>query len=95
LEHSILTYGLEDFSGSDLSSSIELERLRGEIELSIKRFETRLQQVTVQLLPPRDESEDCVRFAIQAQVADGLEAIYAHADVTMGTGEFRLVEGGL
>ena len=94
LEQSILTYGLEDFSGSDLSSSAERERLRGEIEASITRFETRLQQVDVQLLPPRDKLDHCVRFTIHAQVADGLEAIYMYADVTKSTGEFRLVEGG-
>jgi type VI secretion system protein ImpF len=94
LEHSILTYGLEDFSGSDMSSPAELERLRAEVEASIKRFETRLKQVNVQLLPPREEWDHCVRFAIHAQIADGLESVYAYADVTKGTGEFRLVEGG-
>lgn len=93
LENSILNYGLRDFSGNDLSSDKEREELRSAIEQTIGRFEPRLREVDVQLLPQENEVDHCVRFAIHAMLPEELEAVYVHADLTMTTGQFRLMEG--
>lgn len=93
LEQSILAYGLKDFSGSDLASTKELEELRIEIERTISRFEPRLREVSVQLLPRENEVDPWVRFAIQAMLPEELEPVYVHADLTTVTGQFRLMEG--
>lgn len=93
LEHSILNYGLRDFSGSDLCSDKEVEELRSEIERTIVRYEPRLREVCVNLLPRESEVDHCVRFEIQAMLAGDLEAVYVQADLTTATGQFRLMEG--
>lgn len=93
LEHSILNYGLRDFSGNDLSSDKEVEELRSAIENAIVRFEPRLREVEVNLLPRESEVDHCVRFEIQAMLSGDLETVYVQADLTTETGLFRLMEG--
>ena len=52
--HSLLTYGLPDFSSYSLKSPTDQSRLRRAIEFAIRRFEPRLEKVTVTLEPFTD-----------------------------------------
>lgn len=46
---SILTYGIVDFTGYNLNSSVDRERVRRSIERAIRQFEPRLTRVEVTL----------------------------------------------
>jgi type VI secretion system protein ImpF len=49
---SVLTYGLPDFSGLNLSSARDQNRLRLVIETAIRTFETRLTGIVATITPP-------------------------------------------
>ena len=62
---SLLTYGLPDFSSYGLKSEADQHRLRRAIEAAIRRFEPRLEKVTVTLEPPQ-ETDPGLRFRVDA-----------------------------
>ena len=51
LRQSLLTFGLPDFTSFSLRSPFEQNRLRREVEATIRRFEPRLTGVSVELEP--------------------------------------------
>jgi type VI secretion system protein ImpF len=62
---SLLTYGLPDFASYSLKSPSDQDRLRRAIEATIRRFEPRLEKVTVKLAPP-DETDSALHFRVDA-----------------------------
>jgi type VI secretion system protein ImpF len=60
---SLLTYGLPDFSSYGLKSEAAQNRLRRAIEAAVRRFEPRLENVTVALEPPQ-ETDRALRFRV-------------------------------
>ena len=62
---SLLTYGLPDFSSYGLKSEVAQNRLRRAIEAAIRRFEPRLENVTV-ALEPSNETDRALRFRVDA-----------------------------
>jgi type VI secretion system protein ImpF len=65
LRQSLLLYGLPDFTNSCLSNMGDQAVLQRTIEEAIRRFEPRLQNITVSLEPVR-EFERAIRFRIDA-----------------------------
>lgn len=65
VQHSLLTYGLPDFTAWSLRSPADRQRLRRALEQAIATCEPRLTRVEVTLEPPR-EYERVVRFRIEA-----------------------------
>ncbi|MBF0394310.1 MAG: type VI secretion system baseplate subunit TssE [Alphaproteobacteria bacterium] len=63
---SMVVYGIPDFSSVNLGSPREQERLRGEIEKAVRRFEPRLERVRVGLQPARDGGSRVLRLRIEA-----------------------------
>lgn len=53
-EHSIVAYGLPDFSSLDLSSPADCSKVRRAIEKAIERFEPRLDKVSVFMDDPKN-----------------------------------------
>lgn len=66
LAHSNFGFGLPDFTAGAMQEDSGREALRREIERSILRFEPRLVQVAVVLMPPADETSSTLRFRINA-----------------------------
>lgn len=62
---SLMTYGLPDFSSYGLKSEAAQNRLRRAIEAAIRRFEPRLEKVTV-TLEPSQETDRALRFRVDA-----------------------------
>jgi len=62
---SLLTYGLPDFSAYGLKGEAAQNRLRRAIEAAVRRFEPRLEKVTVAFEPPR-ETDQALRFRVNA-----------------------------
>jgi type VI secretion system protein ImpF len=67
LRQSLLTFGLPDFTALSLRNPVEQNRLRREVESTIRRFEPRLTSVTVHL-EPRGEYDSGLRFRVDAQL---------------------------
>lgn len=66
LDVSLVTYGLPDFSQFNLQDPDERERLRQEIEETIRAFEPRFKSVRVALVEDAGRSERHLRFRIDA-----------------------------
>ncbi|MBN1851494.1 MAG: type VI secretion system baseplate subunit TssE [Pirellulales bacterium] len=67
LAHSLISYGLPDFSSVDVSNSLDREQLRRAIEDSIRCFEPRLVDIQVDLLH-NDENERVLHFRISGEL---------------------------
>jgi type VI secretion system protein ImpF len=67
LRQSLLTFGLPDFTSFSLRNPMEQNRLRREVESTIRRFEPRLLGVTVHL-DPRGEFDSGLHFRVDAQL---------------------------
>lgn len=66
LRRSPVTYGIPDFTSGELSEKQNREYLRSAIEESIARFETRLKNVSVELLEDRDSQHGVLKLRIDA-----------------------------
>ncbi|MGE4481426.1 type VI secretion system baseplate subunit TssE [Acidocella sp.] len=66
LANSSFTFGLPDFTAGAMQEDNARETLRREIERSIRRFEPRLVQVTVTLIPAKEETATTLHFRIDA-----------------------------
>lgn len=66
LANSSFTFGLPDFTAGAMQMDDAREMLRREIERSIRQFEPRLIQVTVALVPAKEESSTTLHFRINA-----------------------------
>jgi type VI secretion system protein ImpF len=62
---SLLTYGLPDFSSYGLKGEAAQNRLRRAIEATIRRFEPRLENVTVSL-ETLEDTDRSIRFRVDA-----------------------------
>jgi type VI secretion system protein ImpF len=70
---SALGYGIADFAAGAFNDAAARDRLRGEVETTIRRFEPRLGSVRVVLLPPRTAAEATLRLRIEAMLLVGPE----------------------
>jgi type VI secretion system protein ImpF len=68
LGKSLIDYGIPDFSGSALGSSVNREEFRRIIERTIQRFEPRLKGVRVELVESGQSIDRMLRFRINATV---------------------------
>lgn len=66
LRQSLLTFGLPDFTSFSLRSPFEQNRLRREVESTIRRFEPRLTGVAVELEPRGPDV--ALHFRVNAQL---------------------------
>lgn len=64
-QRSLATYGIRDFSGRTLASSVDRDFICQSLELAIARHETRLVNVKVNL-DPTQRSTGALRFSISA-----------------------------
>jgi len=94
LTNSVATYGLKDFSASNVKSPKDQNRLRQAIEAAVKTFEPRLDHVVVQLEQMRD-GERVLRFRISARlrVEPQPEPVTFDTMLQLGTGEYLVREG--
>jgi type VI secretion system protein ImpF len=67
LSQSVAAYGLPDFSGLNVGSAADQQRLRHLVEAAIRAFEPRLSGVTAALLPTV-QSERLLRLRIDARL---------------------------
>jgi type VI secretion system protein ImpF len=68
LGKSLVDYGIPDFSGSALGSSVNREEFRRIIERAIQRFEPRLKNAKVDLVESNEPLDRVLRFRINALV---------------------------
>ena len=68
LDVSLVNYGIPDFTGVNMASPGERERLRHLIEQIVRKFEPRFKTVKVQMLANRDEADRTMRFRIDAML---------------------------
>jgi type VI secretion system protein ImpF len=64
LEHSLVNYGIPDFTGVNMSVASERERLRSIIQRVIEQFEPRFQSVRVRLVDNAESFDRTLRFRI-------------------------------
>jgi len=90
---SVAAYGLPDFTGVNVKSSIDQEQMRRDLEKVIRTFEPRLEDVTVVLEPLR-ETERALRFRIDARlkVEPAPEPITFDTVLRLDTGHYSLEE---
>lgn len=91
--HSLAIYGLPDFTGKSVKSSVEQKNLVRALETAIRIFEPRLTDLKV-TLEPLYNVERILRFRIEAQLrADPiLEPVTFDTVLQMGSGEFEVKE---
>lgn len=80
--HSLLTFGVADFTSFNLMNSFEQERVRRSIEHAIRQFEPRLARVTVSLEEP-DSLRPVLRFQIDAMLRIGPNSEAVLFDATL------------
>ena len=89
---SLLSYGLPDFTAYSLKSPSDQNRLRRAIESAIRRFEPRLEKVTVSIQLP-DETDPMMRFRVDAllQVEPAPEPVTFETVLPPGSSHFLIV----
>jgi len=65
LDRSLVNYGIPDFSSGNLSGAAK-EEFRKILEKTIRHFEPRFANVTVEALPAKDGNDRILRFGISA-----------------------------
>ena len=65
---SLVSYGIPDFTGVQMSASSERERLRLIVEQSIRKFEPRFKSVRITLVDNKDDVDRTLRFRIDAML---------------------------
>ncbi len=93
-KNSLLTYGLPDFSSYSLKSPADQNRLRRALEAAIRRFEPRLERVSVTLETP-DETDPALRFRVDAmlRVEPAPEPVSFETLLQPETGHFVVLGG--
>jgi type VI secretion system protein ImpF len=66
LKTSLLAYGITDFASGAFNDPEQRDRLRGDVELAIRRFEPRLTEVRVTLVESPDTLDATLRLRIDA-----------------------------
>ena len=93
---SSLGYGLPDFTAGALNDPAQRERLRAEIETTIRRFEPRLSDLRVASLDSREALEPRLRLRIEAllHAEPGDEPVTFETVVDATTAEVTLRDSG-
>lgn len=91
LKSSLIFYGLPDFSSASTLSVSDQRRISRAIETAVARFEPRLSDVVVTLLPMR-EMERALRFRIDARlrVEPAPEPVTFDTVLHIHSGEYRI-----
>ena len=91
LQSSLIFYGLPDFSSASTLSVADQRRISRAIETAVAKFEPRLSDVTVTLLPMR-EIERALRFRIDARlrVEPAPEPVTFDTVLHIHSGEYRI-----
>jgi type VI secretion system protein ImpF len=91
VHNSLISYGLPDFSSASIFSVLDQNRIRRALELAVERFEPRLRDVVVKLLPAR-ETERALRFRIEARlrVEPAPEPVTFDTVLHIHSGEYRI-----
>jgi len=96
--HSILGYGIPDFSSASWRSYSDAQRICAQLGAAVRTFEPRLlpSTVRVSVLPNQSVDDFRMRFRIEAtlHVEPISEPVYFDSSVEMDTGAIQ-VEGGL
>ncbi len=66
LRHSLVNYGIPDFTGLNLASDHERDEFRWVVEQAIRNFEPRFKSVRVELLENADSADRTLRLRIDA-----------------------------
>jgi len=92
LKDSVINYGMPDFSNENFDDPDKRKKFVRRMEQVIKRFESRFEQVTVQLIYEPDEVDRTVRFRIDALLkADPMpEPVTYDSDVEPASGTFKV-----
>lgn len=85
LDRSLVNYGLADFAGEDLANNRDREQLGRRIEAVIRKYEPRLRDVHVRLLPDGGPAENTVRFQISARVGSAPDLILFDAQTELSS----------
>jgi type VI secretion system protein ImpF len=93
IEKSLMTYGLPDFSAASVKSPTDQLRIVRTLEEAVERFEPRLKNVTVTLLPASD-TQGSLRFRIdgQLQVDPAPEPVTFDTMLQLFSGEYEVKE---
>ena len=92
--HSLLSFGVADFTSYNLKNSIEQEKVRRSIERAIREFEPRLTRVTVTIDEP-DALKPMLQFQVEALMRIEAAAEPVVFDVTLQRESRRMaVTGG-
>jgi type VI secretion system protein ImpF len=96
LKHSLMEYGLPDFTGSNMGAAEARDEFRQTIEEVVRRFEPRLQDVRVVLLDNSEPLDRTLRFRIDALLrADPApEPVTFDTVLEPGTGNVEVKGGG-
>lgn len=88
---SLISYGLPDFSSASIFSVLDQNRIRRALEMAVERFEPRLRDVVVKVLPAR-ETERALRFRIEARlrVEPAPEPVTFDTVLQIHSGEYRI-----
>ncbi len=91
LQRSLIFYGLPDFSSASSLSVSDQRRISRAIETAVAKFEPRLSDVVVTLLPMR-ETERALRFRIDARlhVEPAPEPVTFDTVLHIHSGEYRI-----
>lgn len=91
LENSLACFGLPDFSSASILSALDQNRVKRALEAAVARFEPRLRDVLVTLLPAR-ETERALRFRIDARlrVEPAPEPVTFDTVLNIHNGEYRI-----
>jgi type VI secretion system protein ImpF len=89
---SLLTYGIPDFTAYSLKSPSDQNRLRRAIEAAIRRFEPRLEKISVTIQLP-DETDPTMRFRVDAllQIEPAPEPVAFETVLPPGSSHFVIV----
>ena len=68
LRRSLLSFGVSDFIGANMSTAEQRHSFAGLLETAVRACEPRLQNVSVGVLDPRESSERVLRLRIEATV---------------------------
>ena len=91
--HSVLTFGVADFTSSNLTNEIDRSRLRLSIERAIRQFETRLTGVTVTMEEP-DLIRPTLTFQVTAMLRTGTASGPMLFDITVHRDSRRVAVAG-
>ncbi|HEX6730468.1 MAG TPA: type VI secretion system baseplate subunit TssE [Pyrinomonadaceae bacterium] len=93
LNNSVAAYGLPDFTNLSIDNPADRKSIKREIELAIKRFEQRLDNVKVSI-DPGDDIDRVLRFRIDGRLKIDPAPVPVTFDTTLelGTGEYVVRE---